>query len=255
MADKETLESIKNPHLAGDSFYWEAGPTGVLLIHGFTATTAEIRPLAEALHAKGYTVSGPLLPGHKTNPLEINRCSWTDWVETVEKAYQELVTRCDRVFIGGESMGGLLSLYLGIHHPQVAALLTYAPALKTNMRRMDVLRLYLMAPFIPYVPKPESDDDLAWQGYYVNPLGGVIQLLRLQRQVMPHLSSIRRPVLVIQGKLDTTVHPDVPEIIISQVSSNMKEVHWMDNSTHCVALDHEREQVFDLTLRFMERVQ
>ena len=40
---------IKNPHLKGGPFFWGAGPTGILLVHGFTATTAEVRPLAQAL--------------------------------------------------------------------------------------------------------------------------------------------------------------------------------------------------------------
>ena len=50
---------IHNPHLEGEPFFWEAGPVGVLLIHGFTATTAEVRPLAKILQQDGYTVSGP----------------------------------------------------------------------------------------------------------------------------------------------------------------------------------------------------
>jgi carboxylesterase len=57
---------IQNPGLEGDSFFCEAGPFGILLIHGFTATTAEVRPLARRLLSVGYTISGPLLPGHDT---------------------------------------------------------------------------------------------------------------------------------------------------------------------------------------------
>jgi len=37
---------IKNPHLEGSPFFWEAGPIGILLAHGFSAITAEVRPLA-----------------------------------------------------------------------------------------------------------------------------------------------------------------------------------------------------------------
>jgi hypothetical protein len=60
--------ALQNPHLEGDSFTWESGPLGILLLHGFTATTAEVRPLAKLLHQDGYTVSGPLLPGFGTTP-------------------------------------------------------------------------------------------------------------------------------------------------------------------------------------------
>src|SRR5512134_2031037 len=103
---------IVNPHLEGDSFYWPGGPSGILLAHGFTATTAEVRPLARILLDQGYSVAGPLLPGHKTTLEEMNRCRWQDWAGAIETAYRQMAARCERVFVGGESMGGLLALYL-----------------------------------------------------------------------------------------------------------------------------------------------
>jgi len=74
---------LRNSHLDGDAFFWQAGKMGALLIHGFTATTAEVRLLGEYLHARGYTISAPLLPGHGTSPAEMNRCKWQDWTRAV----------------------------------------------------------------------------------------------------------------------------------------------------------------------------
>ena len=129
------------------------------------------------------------LPGHNTYPEEINKFTWRDWVEAVEKAYRELATCCDQVFLGGESTGGLLALYLAPQHPEISGLLTYAPALKLDISTLDQIKLRLAAPFIPYLPKSGEDDDLPWKGYTVNPLKGVIQLLKLQRQVLPKLDA------------------------------------------------------------------
>jgi carboxylesterase len=227
----------------------------VLLIHGFTATTAEIRPLAKSLHGKGYTVAGPLLPGHGTKPEDINRYSWRDWIATAEAAYRQLSSRCERVYVGGESTGGLLALHLGSQHPEVAGILTYAPALKLLLTRWDLIKIYTFAPFITSVPKNSDDDDdgMAWQGYRENPLRGTIQLLRLQRQIYRRLPTIRRPLLIVQGRLDNTVSSDVPGIIAQRVRSSVKEIHWMDNSGHCVVLDIELDQVTQTTLGFLER--
>ncbi len=246
---------IKNPHLEGGPFIWEAGPTGILLVHGFTATTAEVRPLAKLMHAKGgYTVSGPVLPGHNTTPDDMNNYTWRDWVSTVEDAYQELADRCERVFLGGESTGGLLALYLGSCHPEISGLLTYAPALKLNITTLNQIKLRLIAPFVPYLPKGGEDDDLPWKGYTVNPLKGVVQLLQLQRQVRPRLCQIRCPILIVQGRLDATVDPGVPQTIYNSVSSAVKEIHWMEKSSHCVALDCESDQVAEITFRFIRKV-
>jgi carboxylesterase len=250
----ENQPLMKNAHLEGGPFLWEGGRTGVLLIHGFTATTAEVRPLAKALHEKGFTVSGPVLPGHNTFPEEINRFTWRDWVVSVEQAYKELHQRTDEIIVGGESTGGLLALHLAAEHPEVLGVLTYAPALKLQMGRADQIKLRIIAPFIPYLPKRADDDDLPWKGYTVNPLKGVIQLLKFQNQVLPNLHRIRRPVLIVQGKLDTTVDPEVPQMIYDGIRSNIKEIHWMEQSGHCVALDQELDQVINITLSFLNKI-
>lgn len=245
---------IYNPHLQGEAFFWEGGPVGVLLSHGFTATSAEVRLLAGVLHGHGFSVAGPLLPGHFTDPADLNRVRWQDWLQAVRKDYQRLCRHCRQVFVGGESTGGLLALYLASEQPAVAGILTYAPALRLALRPLDFLRLYMAAPFIPSVPKPDLSGTLPWQGYPVNPLKGTIQLLRLQRALRPRLRRIHQPVLIVQGRQDLTVHPQVPETIASAVSSSVKEIHWMENSTHCVILDQEWEQVAGITLGFMQRV-
>jgi carboxylesterase len=245
---------LYNPHMEGEAFTWEGGPVGILLIHGFTATTAEVRLLAKYFHTRGFTVSGPLLPGHGTRPEDLNQVRWQDWAEDVEACYQELKVRCQQVFVGGESTGGLLALYLAAAHPEIAGVLAYAPALRLQLSWLDRLRLYLLAPFLPHVPKGNMDSSQVWQGYPVNPLKGTIQLLRLQNEVMPRLKDIQQPVLVCQGTLDKTVDPGVPELILQSVSSKITEQHWFEKSAHCVALDQEWEVVADVTLDFINKV-
>jgi esterase/lipase len=41
---------LYNPLLEGGAFLWEGGPTGVLLIHGYTATTRAIHWLPKSQH-------------------------------------------------------------------------------------------------------------------------------------------------------------------------------------------------------------
>ena len=248
------LPRIHNPHLKGEAFFWPGGADGVLLIHGYTATTAEVRPLAQDLHRRGYTVSGPLLPGHYTTPEDANRRTWRDWVAAVEAAYRELAARCERVIVGGESTGALLALFLASEHPEIAAVLAYAPALRLTLRTRDAIQLRLVAPFVPYLPKGSLDAADLWQGYPVNPLRGAVQLLNFQRVVRPRLPQISQPILIMQGKLDTTVHASAPQTIYDEVRSTVKELHWLENSAHTVIIDREREQAFAVTARFIEQL-
>ncbi len=247
---------MQNPHLEGGSFFWPAGTTGVLLIHGFTATTAEVRPLGRRLLAAGYTVSGPLLPGHGTTPEDANRYSWRDYTATVAEAFQAIKKHCSTVFIGGESMGGLLALYQAFESPEIPGLLLYAPAIQLATARAARLGP-LLSPFLPSIEKPQGSltaADSLWQGYTVYPLKAFRQLLSLQKMVRCRLAEINQPLLLVQGRLDRSVHPHGPGYILERVNSKIKELHWIDQSGHCVVLDCQRQEVETLTLEFLHRL-
>jgi carboxylesterase len=248
------LSWLRNPHLEGAPFYWQAGPIGVLLCHGFTATTAEVRLLAHSLYEQGYTVAGNLLPGHGTTPEDCNQHTWQDWYASVEQTYQQLSARCQTVVVGGESTGALLILRLAALHPEVAGILCYAPALRLMLAPAKVVLLSLCAPFLTSIPKTPSTDDNPWQGYGVDPLKAARELLRLQKAIYPLLPHIQQPILIIQGRLDPTVHPESPQTIFNQVSSSIKELHWLEHSTHCVILDKERDLAASISIDFLKRV-
>jgi carboxylesterase len=251
---RDNNPNLHNPHLDGNSFFWKEGPVGVLLSHGYTATTAEIRPLAEKFHKYGYTISAPLLPGHGTQPEELNRVHWQDWVHTGRESLQKLFKTCEQVFVAGESLGGVLALYLASTEPRVAGLLLYAPAIRTLMSKLDYLKLYFGAPFMTQVGRDSLDCPEVWQGYSGLPLKGVVQLLRFQSAAQQRLSHIYQPVLVFQGCKDKTVAPEAGDIIFGGVSSEIKEHHWMENSSHVIILDAELEQVADISTQFIEKI-
>jgi carboxylesterase len=249
-------EYIRNPHLEGNAFFWHAGKTGALLIHGYTASTAEVRPLGEYLHQRGYTISAPLLPGHNTSPDDLNRQRWHDWTDAVERAYQELKAQCERVFVCGESMGGLLALYLASEHPEIAGVVVYSTALRIANHDATMLRARLLHRFIPHVKKQErepSDADARWRGYTVNPVPALVQMSKLQDQVRQRLPRIHQPIVVMQGRRDKSIDLQSGEIIMHEIGSTQKEIHWFDNSTHCVILDCEWEHAAEMTWKFIQK--
>lgn len=60
--------------------------------------------------------------------------------------------------------------------------------------------------------------------------------------------------LVFQGWHDLTVAPEAGEIIMDGVSSEIKEHHWMEKSSHAILLDEEYEEVAALSIEFIERI-
>ena len=86
-----------------------------------------MRWIGDYLHTRGLTVSGPLLPGHGTTPEAMNCCRWTDWTGHVEAALADLRACCTRVFVGGLSMGSLLTLHLAAQHPDLSGVIDLFP--------------------------------------------------------------------------------------------------------------------------------
>ncbi len=240
---------MQNAHLDGETFHLEAGQPGILLFHGFTATTTEVRLIANRLIEYGYTISGPLLPGHGTHPDDLNKTKRTDWIHAAEFSYQVLADNHQPVWVGGESMGALISLYLAAQHPEIAGVLLYSPAIHVRGVRLS----RYLSPFLSYRKKPASRDQLPWKGYNVYPVRAASEFYRFQNDVFQCLPKIQQPVLILLGRLDHTIDSDSGKIIINRVQSKQKELHWLENSPHCLLLNGELDKALDYTLDFLNR--
>jgi Esterase/lipase len=93
-----------------EPFLYQGNDTGCLLLHGYTGTPFEMRMLADHLHQAGYTVLAPRLFGHATQPQDMNRARWQDWMASVEDGLNLLKTCTRRQVVMGLSMGGMLTL-------------------------------------------------------------------------------------------------------------------------------------------------
>lgn len=244
-------------HLDPAAFEADGGAVGVLLIHGYTGSVVETRPMGVYLAELGLTVRCPLLPGHGTHPEELTRISWQAWVDEVETALRELQGRCEPVFVGGLSLGALLALWLGSGHPEIAGLIPMAPATRTRTRLMPLaLLLRYLCKYNPLGPM--GDDDLcdpqaAGRGwcYDETPLWGAGEVYLLQRKVRRALPQIRQPILIVQGRRDAHLHPQAANEVYDAVASTDRTLVWLENSGHNLLIDGERESVWALSYDWM----
>ncbi len=238
-----------HPELDGSSFSYEGGKTGFLLLHGYTATTAEVRPLAERLHAAGHTISAPLLPGHGTHPDDLNNTRWQDWLLSVESEYQKLSEQCEEVWLAGESMGGLLCLLLAARHPKVKGLLLYAPALYVNKMKAAYVLQYLMK----YLKKKPKKQDLLWKGYNVYPLKGAVEMLKLQKAARKALRRVTQPTLAFFSEKDATVNLAASDLLKEKLASKDLELVILKESPHVILLANEQQKVIEHTLNYLSK--
>jgi esterase/lipase len=211
-------------------FLWESGRPAALLVHGFPGTPDEVRPLAQALHAQGWTVQGLLLPGFGPQIAALGEYSFEDWRAAVFQALETLQSQHAPVILVGYSMGGALSIITAAAR-DVNGLALLAPFLWP-----DALWQRLLAPVLALVlPRylqplrkanfanpeiqqavrgffpgldlddPQVQEDLRQLSLPLTLLGGLRQA---GLEAYNRMGNINVPALVVQGSQDKTIRPE-----------------------------------------------
>ncbi|MBP1764722.1 MAG: hypothetical protein H6Q65_1780 [Firmicutes bacterium] len=237
-----------------EPFLLPGGEHGVLLVHGFTGSPAEMRLLGEFLHGQGYTVMAPRLCGHGTCPEEMAKTVWRHWYTEVENGYHYLRGLCRKVSVIGLSMGALLSLKLSIEY-SVEHVVAMSPPFFLTDDRLPFLRVYRL--FHQFTPKRRRKlypvDSRYSVAYNRTPLRSLDSLLELIEEMKSRLPAVIRPLLIVQSRSEHTVRPESAQYLYDNVGSSYKELLWLKKSGHIVTLDLERELVFAAIHEFLSR--
>jgi carboxylesterase len=240
-------------------------PLGCLLLHGFTATPDEVRPLGEALSAAGFPVRAVRLAGHGTSPAELARTAWPDWLRSAEDGLAALRATAPRVAVAGVSLGALLTLLLAVRHSaEVSAAVCGATPLRLSDRRTALLGSLRWLPPVRrrYAVLPKRGRDIsdaaaraASRSYDVIPLPALLSLLALRRVVWRELGRVTRPVLLLHGRQDHVAPVSNLALLRRRLGSRQVEAHVLERSWHVVTEDVERDVVARLTIEFLSRVE
>ena len=275
-----------------DAFFLQGSrDKGVLLVHGYTGSPAEMRLLGNYLYDRGgYTVLGVRLAGHGTTVEELEQTTWPDWYEAVEEGVKELHRHCRHIYIAGQSMGGLLAVKaaaeFSVQQKAKENSQGFATEAKTEntadewqekKKRPCIEKLALLATpiflrdwrvpfvkllryFIPLIHTGQHSYNVPeeyMQGYTEMPTKPVPSLLELIKLCKAdYLGQIKIPTLIVQGKADHTVKPRSATYIYQQlnyVSDKQKEIFWLPEARHVVTLDDARETVYAKCLEFFEK--
>jgi carboxylesterase len=240
-----------------EPFYFPGGPTGCLLVHGFTGAPKEMRWMGEYLSSQGHTALGVRLAGHATQPADLVRTRWSDWLASVEDGYHLLHGSCSRVYICGLSMGGILSLLFASRFPVdgvIAISTPYALPGEWRLRFIKPLR-WLM----PHVSKGSPDwhnpeaarDHVDYPNY---PTRSILELQKLLIEMRRGLPSIKAPVLLVHSRQDGGVSPHNMQQIFEALGTTDKHMLWVENSGHVIPREPERQRLFEAAEAFIQRV-
>ncbi len=271
-ADREFEEDYRHFFIQGESKPMEIGRPmllrgnrsrlGIVLCHGYMAAPAEVKVLGRYLAKKGYWVYMPRLKGHGTSPEDLARCSYQEWIRSVEEGYIVIRNLCRRVVVGGFSTGAGLALELasrvkdisGVFAVSTPLRLQYAASRLAPMvdgwnRLMDRVRWEdYKKEFVEN--RPENPDI----NYYRNPIAGVRELERLMDALEPKLEEIKIPALVVQSQNDPVVHPKGSERVFQMLGSVDKQYMAFNFDRHGILLGEGSERVHRVIAEFVDQL-
>jgi carboxylesterase len=225
---------------------------GVLLLHGFADTPQTFGYLAPALHARGWSVHAPLLPGHGRTLEAFAMSGEAQWLDAAREALRDMCARHERVALVGLSMGGELAAVLAAETPALRALVLLAPYLELSPvvravsgmpRAAALVAPYLSRGSMRSIHDPEERGRAL--GYGATPPHALAELGALVARAREALPRITAPTLYVQSRGDNRLAPAVAERAFAAIGAREKRLEWLERSGHVITVDYERDRVID----------
>lgn len=243
---------IKKP----EPFTFEAGPRAVLLLHGFTGHSADVRMLGRFLEKKGYTSHAPIYRGHGLSPEELIESTPNEWWEDVQSAYEDLINLgYKEIAVVGLSLGGALGLKLAYSNEVKAIIPMSTPMFFDNeVQLMKGFKLFARQ----YKQLERKDDAtiekeiqnlVSVSGNLFNQIGEAINHVRKS------IDTIYSPAMVIQPRLDQMININSATYIYDHVQAEHKKIKWYEKSGHAITLGKERDQLHEDIYDFLQSLQ
>ena len=242
LQDFQALGDKKNGHI------------GIVLVHGFTGSPAAMRPWAEFLNARGYSVRVPLLPGHGTKPADLNEVEWPEWPAKVKLEIAELQKTCSQIFVTGLSMGGGTTLKVAAElGDQLSGIILVNPMI--HVRGISPELVFAISRLIKFGKSVGNDikrKGVTEYSYDKLPYRGIYQLLTMLKLTRAALPGIKVPMQLFHSVDDHTLPVSNTEIIMREIGSTSKSRIELLNSFHVATIDYDAELIFENSLRFIE---
>jgi carboxylesterase len=247
--------------VAGAEPFTLTGTNGraLLLLHGSGDTPQTLRHLAERLHAVGYTVHAPLLPGHGRSPRDFTRVSAQAYLAAARKALDQLRRDAGWIGVGGLSMGAAIAAQLAAEAADVRVLVLLAPYLSPSTPVSWAARTSMLWGLVqPYV-RGRGDNSVhdpvaraanfAYGVFPPSALRALVDTAAVGRDALPRVTV---PTLVVNSRDDNRI----PEALASTATAALRaetERYWVTGCGHIITVDYCKDAVADLVLGFLAR--
>ncbi|MDP9725497.1 carboxylesterase [Priestia aryabhattai] len=234
-------------------FTFEGGEKAVLLLHGFTGNSADVRMLGRFLEKKGYTCHAPHYKGHGVAPEELVHTGPKDWWKDVMDGYEFLKSKGhESIAAVGLSLGGVFSLKLGYTVPIKGIVPMCAPMYIKSEEVMYEGVLAYAREYKKREGKTSEQIEQEMEEFKQTPMNTLKSLQELIAEVRNSVDMIYAPTFVVQGRHDHMINTDSANIIYNSVESPTKDIKWYEESGHTITFDKERDQLHEDVYAFLE---
>ena len=245
-------------------FHLGESKTGVLMVHGFPGTPADVRPLGKRLSQAGLAVHGLLLPGFGAEIARLGETNRQIWLEAVIAEWQQRQAQYDRMVLVGFSMGGALAIRAVTEAIQPDLLVLLAPFWRLGGWEVKLLPLLkrVKKTFYPFekadfadpavrqqlrdiMPGADLDDPAVQDALRTQaqlPTAILDELRVLGQEAYQTAVSITMPTLILQGKQDDVVQPHFTRQLMAQIRGEVAYREFPGNHT---AFKHTPPATFD----------
>ena len=234
-------------------FFFESGKRAVLLLHGFTGNSADVRMLGRFLEKKGYTSLAPHYKGHGVPPEELIHTGPEEWWEDVLAGYNQLKEAgFEEIAVAGLSLGGVFSLKVGYNMPVKGIITMCAPMTMRTTELMFEGVLKYARDYKKFEGKSDEEIEKEVEALQNQTMPSLADLRALIHDVRDHVDHVYTPLFVVQATKDEVIDTDSATIIYNEAESEDKRIEWYENSGHVITLGPEKEQLHEAIFEFLE---
>lgn len=196
---------------------------GILLIHGLSDSPYFMQPIARSLQQRGFLVRSILLPGHGTIPGDLLSVKYQEWIRATEYGVAQLKRQVDKLYLGGFSTGGALSIHEALKNKEVQGLILFAPAV--GIRSPWAAMAGFINLFADWLGSKGDDKDYAkYESFAIN---GGTQVYNLTREIDAAFASGKRlsvPVFTVVSDDDISIDTDKVHHVFDAYMTSPKNV-------------------------------
>ena len=218
------------------------------------------------------------LAGHCGDEDDLLATNWHDWYDSVNRAADRLLQHVDILFVGGLSMGAVLSLKLAADRPDdVKGVGVYGPTFSYDgwsipryiqksvflLKWFKTFGIFRKSVFIerpPYGLKDERirktvsesmlSGDSTKGGLAGNPLGSLAEMQELAKVTKAQLPMVKAPCLIMHSNDDDIANMETNSGLVARCVSGPVKMIPLENSYHMITIDRDRKTVINESVAF-----